>query len=58
MACVLQDFVPFRAAALLPLTPIHMQSRATGIAEHILPLGDLFHSIVMGMIEMPDESNE
>ena len=25
--CVLQDFVPFEAAALLPLTPIHNQVR-------------------------------
>ena len=42
--CVLQDFVPFGAAALLPLTLIHNQckARATGIADHILPLGDLF----------------
>ena len=41
--CVLQDFIPFGAAALLPPTPIHAkQSRATGIADHILPLGDLF----------------
>ena len=41
--CVLQDIVPFGAAALLPLTPFHNHaSRATGIADHILQLGDLF----------------
>ena len=40
--CVLQDFVPFGAAALLPLQFTIMQSRATGIADHILPFGDLF----------------
>ena len=41
--CVLQDFVPLGAAALLPLTPFTIiQSRATGIPDHILPLGDLF----------------
>ena len=39
---VLQDFVPFGATALLPLQFTNMQSRATGIAYHTLPLGDRF----------------
>ena len=45
--CVLKDFVPFGAAALYPLTSVHIvnftiiQSREMGIADHILPLGDL-----------------
>ena len=39
---VLQDFVPFGAAALLPLQFTIMQSWVTGMADHILPLGDLF----------------
>ena len=37
--CALQDFVPLWAAALLP-PPFHftiMQSRATGIAGHLMP---------------------
>ena len=39
--CVLQDIVPFGAAALLPLT--HNQAKqGKGIADHILPMGDLF----------------
>ena len=38
---VLQDIVPFKVAALLPLTPI-TQSKLMGIADHILPFGDLF----------------
>ena len=39
---VLQDFVSFGATALLRFIPIHnRESRATGIADHILPLGDL-----------------
>ena len=43
--CVLQDFVPFGAAALLPLTPIlDHESRAMGISDHILHLGDWFRS--------------
>ena len=42
--CVLQDFVPFGAAALLPSLKFTItQSRAKGIADHILPLGDLFY---------------
>ena len=41
--CVLQDFVPFRAAALLPLKfTLKMLKQGKGIADHILPLGDLF----------------
>ena len=42
--CVLKDFVPFGAAALLSLQFTIMQSRARGIADHILPLGDLLHA--------------
>ena len=41
-SCVLWDFVPFGAAALLPLTPVHkIQSREVAIADNILPLGNL-----------------
>ena len=48
--CFLQDIDPFRAAALLPLTPFHNHaSRATGIADHILPLGDL----LIVLLEVP-----
>ena len=41
---ILQDYVPFGTTALLP--PTIMQSRATGIADHILPLGDWFYDIL------------
>merc|ERR1711954_211461 len=38
--CVLQDFVPFGAAALLPLNLNHTQlKQGTGTADHLLPLG-------------------
>ena len=38
--CVLQDFVPFGAAALLPLNLNHfLLKRGTGTADHLLPLG-------------------
>ena len=40
--CVLQDFFPFGAAALLPFTPIY--NHAKGIIDHILPLGNLLGS--------------
>ena len=37
---VLQDFVPFGAAALLPLNLNHMLlKQGTGTADHLLPLG-------------------
>ena len=40
-SCALQDLVPFGAAALLSLLQSTiMQSRATGIADHILTLGN------------------
>ena len=45
--CVSQYFVLFGAAALLPRIQFTiMQSRVTGIAVHILPLGDLFFIIL------------
>ena len=38
--CVLQDFVPFGAAALLPLNLHHfLLKQGTGTADHLLPLG-------------------
>ena len=38
--CVLQDFVPFGAAALLPLNLNHiLLKQGTGTAVHLLPLG-------------------
>ena len=38
--CVLLDFVPFKAAALLPLNLNHTQlKQGTGTADHLLPLG-------------------
>ena len=38
--CVLQDFVPFGAAALLPLNLQHfLLKQGTGTADHLLPLG-------------------
>ena len=41
--CVLQDIVSFEAAALFPPTLFQNHaSRAMGIVDHILPLGDLF----------------
>ena len=37
--CVLQDFVPFGAAALLPLNLNHtLLKQGTGTADHLLPL--------------------
>ena len=37
--CVLQDFVPFGAAALLPLKLNHiLLKQGTGTADHLLPL--------------------
>ena len=41
--CVLQDLVPFGAAALLPLNlnPILLK-QGTGTADHLLPLGCYF----------------
>ena len=38
--CVLQDFVSFGAAALLPLNHNHfLLKQGTGTADHLLPLG-------------------
>ena len=38
--CVLQDFVPFGAAALLPFNSNHtLLKQGTGTADHLLPLG-------------------
>ena len=38
--CVQQDFVPFRAAALLPLNLNHtLLKQGTGTADHLLPVG-------------------
>ena len=38
--CVLQDFVPFGAAALLPLILNQtLLKQGTGTADHLLPLG-------------------
>ena len=42
--CVLQDFVPFGAAALLPLNLNHtLLKQGTGTADHLLPLGCYFY---------------
>ena len=35
--CVLQDFVPFGATALLPLTAQQIIKQGKGIADHLLP---------------------
>ena len=41
--CVLQDFVPFGAADLLPLNLNHsLLKQGTGTADHLLPLGCYF----------------
>ena len=41
--CVLQDFVPFGAAALLPLNLNHiLLKQGTGTADHLPPLGCYF----------------
>ena len=38
--CVLQDFVPFGAAALLPINLHHfLLKQGTGTTDHLLPLG-------------------
>ena len=38
--CVLQDFVPFGAAALLPFSLNHtLLKQGTGTADHLLSLG-------------------
>ena len=42
--CILQDYVPFGTTALLP--PNIMQIGATGIDDHIFPLGDWFYNIL------------
>ena len=43
--CVLQDFVPFGATSLLPLKfTLKILKQGKGIADHILPLGDLFRA--------------
>ena len=40
---VLQDFLPYGAAALLPLNLDHrLLKQGTGIADHLLPLGCYF----------------
>ena len=45
---ILQDFVPFRAAALLPLNLNHtLLKQGTDTADHLLPLGcylGLYHA--------------
>ena len=42
--CVLHDFVPFGAAALLPLNLNHtLLKQGTGTADHLLPLGCYFN---------------
>ena len=41
--CVLEDFVPFRAAALLPINfNTHKLKQGKGTDDHILPVGDWF----------------
>ena len=43
--CVLQDFVPFGAAALLPFNINQtLLKQGTGTADHLLPLGCYFFS--------------
>ena len=42
--CVLQDFVPFRAAALLPFNLNQtLLKQGTGTADHLLPLAAILH---------------
>ena len=44
---VLQDFVPFGAAALVPLNLNHtLLKQGTGTADHLLPLGSYLSSIM------------
>ena len=46
--CVPQDFVPFRVAALLPLKfTLKMLKQGKGIADHVLPLGDLLIRLML-----------
>ena len=40
--CILQDFAPLGLQPCLSFRFTTMQSRATGIADYVLPLGDLF----------------
>ena len=43
--CILQDFVPFGASALLPLNVNHkLLQQGTGTADHLLPLGCYYFS--------------
>ena len=45
--CVLQGFVPFRAAALLPLNLNHtLLKQGTGTADHSLPLGCYYFTLM------------
>ena len=47
--CVLQDFVPFGAAALLPLNLNYLLlKQGTGTADHLLPLGCYYFSYLFG----------
>ena len=51
--CVLQDFVPFGAAALLPLNLNHtLLKQGTGTADHLLPLGCYFSFIVIRGVKL------
>ena len=52
--CVLQDFVPFGAAALLPFNLNHfLLKQGTGTADHLLPLGCYFLSFRRAAIVKP-----
>ena len=47
--CVLQDFIPFGAAALLPINLNNtLLKQGTGTTDHLLP-GLLFHSKILNL---------
>ena len=53
-SCVLQDFVPFKAAALLPLNLNHTLKQGTGTADNLLPLGCYYRiSFILSILGGP-----
>ena len=57
--CVLQDFIPFGAAALLPLNLNHtLLKQGTGTADHLLPLGCYSVLFILSLLGSGPEGDE